>query len=179
MRSVFALVVVCAMAFFGSAVFAQATTVTPFSGNLDRPTSTWEAEDAEEEMAPAPPPDPEEEEDPDDDDEEPGEPPTFMDEELEGANIVLCLDASCSMGSGFNPGYPVYGGGGGVIPYPNRWQAVQSEAAGCVGQMTEQHMFDMVVYDTPVQTCFGQLRAATPGVKQQAISWIYNRYTAG
>jgi len=158
---------------------SSAQTLSPFSGNLDRPIPAWAAEDAEEEMAPDPPPDPEEEEDPDDDDEEENDPPTFMDEELEGSQIILCLDASCSMGASYSAGFPVYSSSGSIISYPNRWQTVQSEAANAISGMTEEHEFDVITYDTPVQSCFGCLTTATPGNKQQAISWIYARYTAG
>jgi hypothetical protein len=173
----FTLILVTTLAFLGSNIMAQ--TVAPFSGNLDRPIPAWAAEGAEDEMAPEPPPDPEEEEDPDDDDEEQGDPPTFMDEELEGSQIILCLDASCSMGSSYNPGFPVYSSGGSIISYPNRWQTVQSEAANAISGMTEDHEFDVITYDTPVQSCFGCLTPGTPGNKQQAISWVYARYIAG
>ena len=172
----FVLLIVAAMTMLGTAVYAQPD---PFSGNLDRPIRAAEAQDAEEELNPEPPPDPEEEEDPDEDDEEVGDPPVFMDEELEGTIIVFCLDASCSMGAGYSPGFPVYGGGGGVIPYPNRWQTVQSEASNSIGAMNDQFEFDVVVYDTPVRSCFGALTPATPGNKTQAISWIYATWTAG
>lgn len=152
---------------------------SPFSGDLDRPVSTWEAEEAEEEMNPDPPPPNDEEEDPDEDDEELGDPPTFMDEELEGSQIVLCLDASGSMSCTYNPGYPVYNSGGGIVGSPNRWQTVQSEAANAIGGMTEDHEFDVIIYDSYVHSCFGVLTEATASSKQFAISWVYSKHTTG
>lgn len=153
--------------------------ISPFSGNLDRPTSTWDAEDAEDEMNPDPPPDEEDEEDPEDDDEE-GDDPEFMDEELEGNQIVLCLDASGSMCCSYNAGFPVYGSGGGVISYPDRWETVQSEAANCISAMTDEHLFDVIIYDTYIAACFGPgLVEATSANKSQAISWIFAKHTTG
>lgn len=177
MKLLVSLVSIVALLFF--AVPALAQSVSPFSGNLDRPTSTWDAEDAEDEMNPDPPPDEEDEEDPEDDDEE-GDDPEFMDEELEGNQIVLCLDASGSMSIGYDPGYPVYNSSGGIISYPDRWETVQSEAANAINAMTDEHLFDVVIYDTYVAACFGPgLVEATSGNKSQAISWIYAKHTTG
>lgn len=152
--------------------------ISPFSGNLDRPTSTWQAEDAEDELNPDPPND-DDEEDPDDDDEEVNDPPTFMDEELEGSQIVLCLDASGSMCSSFSAGFPIYNSGGGIVASPNRWQATQSEAANAISGMTDDHDFDVIIYDTYVATCFGTLTEATGSAKQTAIGWVYAKNTTG
>jgi hypothetical protein len=176
-QTLFILMIAAAMTLFGSAAYAQ--TPDPFSGNLDRPVTSAEAQEAEEDLNPEPPPDPEEDEDPDEDDEENGEPPVFMDEELEGHIIVFCLDASCSMGAGYSPGFPVYGAGGGVIGYPSRWQTIQSEASNSISQMNESFEFDVVVYDTPVRSCFGALTPATPANRTQATSWIYGTGIAG
>jgi len=161
------------MVLYGS-VMAQ----SPFSGNLDRPIATWDAEEAESELNSGPNDD-DEEVDPDADDEEIGDPPTFMDEELEGSQIILCLDASGSMSSSYNAGFPIYNSGGGLISSPNRWQTVQSEAANAISAMTEEHEFDVVIYDSYVASCFGSLMEATGVTKQQAISWVYAKNTTG
>lgn len=167
--SLIALFVIALAAMSPAAVFGQAQD-SPFSGNLDRPVSTWDARDTEGAI--------------NGDDKESGgegdptnpddsEPPTFMGEPLPGSKIILVLDASGSMYAGYNPGYPVYNKNGGVISYPNRWTTTQSEAALCVGGMDENTMFDIIVYDTYVKSCFGALTKATGQAKGTAVSWIY------
>ena len=145
-----------------------------FGGNLDRPTSTADADkkespDSKDEI-PIP-------EDPGDEPSE--EPPSFMDEELEGDSFVLVLDRSGSMSSRFGCGFPVNDSNGNAIPTPNRWQATQSETANCVNAMIEEDMFDIVTYATSIYICFSALKEASTGNKSTAIGWIYNQGTTG
>ncbi len=145
-----------------------------FGGDLDRPVSTKNADlkesgnGARDEEIPEEP-----------EDEEPEDPPIFLDEEIPGHTIVLALDRSGSMSSQYNAGIPIYDMNGNVISSPTRWQVVQSETAHLVGAMTEEHSFDLVTYATQVYTCFGELRAASPGAKAIAIGWIYSQGTTG
>lgn len=145
-----------------------------FGGDLDRPTSTKDADEKEAPDAKDEPPVPEEPED-----EEEEEPPEFMDEELEGDSFVLVLDRSGSMSSRFNCGFPVNDRNGNAVPSPNRWQATQSETANCVSAMTEEDTFDLITYATQIYICFSMLKEANPGNKGTAIGWIYNQGTTG
>ena len=171
--------IVFAMLLFGvsaKALLAQSsTTLVPFGGNLDRPVSTADADNEENQSgAEDEPPIPD---DPDDDDED--DPPEFMDEPLEGHTFVLVLDRSCSMGCGYDAGYPVYDSNGNIIAYPNRWQTTQSEAAGCINAMTEDDAFDVITYATSIYICFGSLMQATDSAKAQAVGWIYGQGPTG
>jgi len=125
--------------------------------------------------------DPTDEEIPDEPgDEEPEDPKIFLDEEIPGHSLVLALDRSGSMSSNFNAGHPIYDSNGNLIPYPSRWQAIQSETANLVGMMDEEEdSFDIVTFETNVYVCFSELRKATPDAKAQAIAWIYAQGTAG
>ena len=127
----------------GSTVFAGGK--VKFGGDLDRPVSTKDADEKEAPDAKDEPPVPEEPED-----EEEEEPPEFMEEELEGDSFILVLDRSGSMSAGFNCGFPVNDRNGNVVPSPNRWQAVQSEAANCIGAMTEEDTFDIISFNSSV-----------------------------
>jgi len=153
---------------------AYAVPKVKFGGDLDRPTSTKDADEKEAPDAKDEPPVPEEPED-----EEEEEPPEFMDEELEGDSFILVLDRSGSMSSRFGCGFPVNDRNGNAIPSPNRWQATQSETANCVNAMTEEDTFDLITYETSIYICFSALKEASTGSKGTAIAWIYNQNTAG
>ena len=172
----FHLIVICAalLMFAFAAQPALAAGKVKFGGNLDRPTSTKDADEKEAPDAKDEPPVPEEPED-----EEEEEPPEFMDEELEGDTFVLVLDRSGSMSSRFGCGFPVNDRNGNAIPSPNRWQATQSETANCVNAMTEEDTFDIITYATSIYICFSALKEASTGNKGTAIGWIYNQGTTG
>jgi len=173
----FHLIVICAalLMFAFAAQPALAAGKVKFGGNLDRPTSTKDADEKESPDAKDEPPVPEEPED-----EEEEEPPEFMDEELEGDSFILVLDKSGSMAWSFpSCGFPVSDRNGNTIPSPNRWQATQSETANCLNAMTEEDTFDIITYATQVFICFSSLKVANPGNKGTAIGWIYNQNAVG
>ena len=176
MKKLVFIVMILTLLTFGLAVKAtQAQTTVPFGGNLDRPVSTEDADKQEkEDGAKDEPPVPD---DPGDDDEE--EPPEFMDEPLEGHKFVLVLDRSCSMGSGFSAGYPIYDRNGNALSRANRWQATQSEGSGCVNAMDEEDSFDIITYATQLYICFGSLTVATTNAKSQATGWLYSQRPTG
>ncbi len=154
---------------------AYATPKVKFGGNLDRPTSTKEADEKESPDAKDEPPVPEEPED-----EEEEEPPEFMDEELEGDSFILVLDKSGSMVWTFpSCSFPVYDRNGNNVPSPDRWQATQSETAKCVNAMTEDDTFDIITYATEVFICFSALKVANNGNKATAIGWVYTQNAVG
>lgn len=156
-------------------IYAQSGPVSPLSGNVDRPISTWAADQAEGEHSPEPPP-PLDEPDPDNPfDVMPSDPPTFFGEDLIGSKIVFCLDNSCSMGVP----HPWYSGivqppGGTIVSIPTRWQAVQTEATAAIAAFPETVEFDVVIYNSSSSSCFGALVEAAGGTKAQAISWIWS-----
>jgi len=169
--SMFLFLAIVVLAFAASPAFADRV---KFGGDLDVPTSTEQADAKEAPDAKDEPPIPEEPED-----EEEEEPPEFMDEELEGSSFILVLDRSGSMSSTFGGGMPIYDGNGNVIPYPNRWQATQSETASCINAMTKDDSFELITYATQVYICFGMLKVAENGNKATAIGWIYGQGTTG
>ena len=166
------LFVVLALAFAASPAFAGNL---KFGGDLDRGTSAKEA-DTKEGKTPGDedPPIPEEPED-----EEPAEPPEFMDEELEGSSFILVIDRSGSMSSSFNGGFPVMDGNGNVVPYPSRWQGVQSEASSCVMAMSDDDTFELISFNSSTYFCFSMMKEANNGNKGAAIGWLYSISAGG
>ncbi len=173
---VLAMLVVALGGFAAAKIAAAQGSDAPFGGSLDRPVSTWDAKQTEGDVNGDN--DGEKEEDPPDDGEEGGGTEIFG-EEVPGGKILLVLDASGSMYAGYNPGYPVYNGNGGVISYPNRWQTTQSEGASAVNGLDEDAKFDIIVYDTYVRACFGALTKAEPPAKANAVSWLYSCQATG
>jgi hypothetical protein len=171
----FVLAVLAILCFGVSAQSILAQSIVPFGGDLDRPVSTEDADKQEGDSgADDEPPVPD---DPEDDDEE--LPPEFMDEPLEGHRFVFVLDRSCSMGAGFQPGFPIYDRNGNVISYPSRWQGVQSEVAGAINNFTEDDSFDVISFNSSTYICFGSLMTADGNACGQAMGWIYNQNATG
>jgi len=168
------LLTIVTLIFFAFAAQPALADRVKFGGDLDVPTSTEQADAKEAPDAKDEPPIPEEPED-----EEEEEPPEFMDEELEGHTFVLVLDRSGSMCSNFSGGFPVMDGNGNVIPYPNRWQAVQSEACSCIMAMTEEDSFDLITFNSNTYICFSVLKEANMANKGSGIGWMYNINAGG
>lgn len=154
----------------------------PLSGNLDRPTATWEVEELEEALAGEPNDMEDEEENPDNPFATPPPSPTFFGEDIEGTRIVFCLDNSCSMGVP-HPWYmdPISppGGSSGIGASPTRWQAVQNEATSAIAQFTDTFEFDVIIYNSTFHAFFGNLVPGNEGNKVSAISWIWSQTSMG
>ena len=172
MKNIVIVFVITFVLILGSAAYAVPK--VKFGGNLDRPTSTKDADEKESPDSRDEPPVPEEPED-----EEEEEPPELMEEELEGSSFVLVLDRSGSMSAHFGCGFPVNDRNGNVVPSPNRWQAVQSEAKNCINAMTEEDTFDIITFNSNVYICFSMTKEASAGNKGTAIGWIYNIHAGG
>ena len=94
-------------------------------------------------------------------------------------SYIFVIDRSGSMSASFNGGFPVYDQNGNVVPYPNRWQVIQSEIAKRINQLDSKSKFEVITFETNANTVFGALREATSNNKNSAISWIYSQSASG
>ncbi|MCD4656161.1 MAG: choice-of-anchor D domain-containing protein [Planctomycetes bacterium] len=100
-------------------------------------------------------------------------------ESAEPGSYIFVLDRSGSMSARFGYGFPVYDRNGNVIPYPNRWQGMQSITAEKINALNSHQTFDVITFGTSIYICNSSLRPATSGNKATAIAWLYNQGTTG
>ena len=92
-------------------------------------------------------------------------------------SYIFVLDRSGSMSAHFGGGFPVYDVNGNTIPYPNRWQALQSVTAERINALHLSDTFEVITFATQIYICNSTLKTATTGNKAKAIAWVYNQNT--